>query len=135
VDVDELATRNGQIATRKEKDRATTCIYHRRTVKCSFPDRLIIRHTSAQVIILANRVAEQVGRLIKLTRSTNALDKLFPYCQSPRKKRKRGNKKKLTVEIKLPSPVLSLELSHHIPPPRPWSLIYCVFCWIMAGVS
>ena len=44
---------------------------------------LVVRHAIAQVIVLANGVAEQVERLIELTLSTNTRDKLVGYCQYP----------------------------------------------------
>jgi hypothetical protein len=105
---------------------------------------LVVRHALAQILVFTLREVEQVGRLIQSIDSTNCFHKLHQpissmslYTQGTYKGgyEEQKRQKTLTVEIKLASPGLSLELSHHMPPPRPFPRMNWLFLAMMSGVS
>jgi len=83
------------------------------------PKKSFIRESSAQVIVFACRVMQNILTLIQRTNSTNALHKLHYVSHVLHIK----FQTRLTVEIKLPSPLRSPLLSQYIAPPNPLCLI------------
>jgi hypothetical protein len=99
--------------------------------------RLQARHARPQVIVLTRRKAEDIRTLIQRRDAAHALDKLFTVStiSQPKHPPSALRPGTHTVEIKLSSPFLSLELSHHMPPPRPISRIIPLLRATTSGVS